>query len=146
MDNSPLAVLEMDDQLRVLRCSRRAIELMGWQDLVQVECRRLHELPGTAAMEQHLSQAFSDLRSGRTTRNRVESCVRRADGSEVHCEWFNSALTDAGGRVTSIMSLVQDISSKIEIARQQHYLANHDSLTGLQNRSAFHSRFEHSLS
>ncbi|ABM32626.1 diguanylate cyclase [Paracidovorax citrulli] len=145
MDNSPLAVLEMDDQLRVLRCSRRAIELMGWQDLVQVECRRLHELPGTSAMEQHLSQAFSDLRSGRTTRNRVESCLRRADGSEVHCEWFSSALTDEGGRVTSIMSLVQDISAKIEIARQQHYLANHDSLTGLQNRSAFQSRFEHSL-
>ncbi len=146
MDNSPLAVLEMDDQLRVLRCSRRAIELMGWQDLVQVECRRLHELPGTSAMEDHLSQAFADLRSGRTTRNRVESCLRRADGSEVHCEWFSSALTDEGGRVTSIMSLVQDISAKIEIARQHHYLANHDSLTGLQNRSAFHRRFEHSLS
>lgn len=146
MDNSPLAVLEMDDQLRVLRCSRRAIELLGWQDLVQVECRRLHELPGTSAMEDHLSQAFADLRSGRTTRNRVESCLRRADGSEVHCEWFSSALTDEGGRVTSIMSLVQDISAKIEIARQHHYLANHDSLTGLQNRSAFHRRFEHSLS
>lgn len=146
MDNSPLAVLEMDDQLRVLRCSRRAIELLGWQDLVQVECRRLHELPGTSAMEDHLSQAFADLRSGRTTRNRVESCLRRADGSEVHCEWFSSALTDEGGRVTSIMSLVQDISAKIEIARQHQYLANHDSLTGLQNRSAFHRRFEHSLS
>ncbi|WP_343594198.1 diguanylate cyclase [Paracidovorax wautersii] len=146
MDNSPLAVLEMDDELRVLRCSSRAIELMGWQDLEQVEHRCLHELPGTSAMDQHLSQAFSDLRSGRATRNRVESCVHRADGSEVHCEWFSSALTDEGGRVTSIMSLVQDISAKIEIARQHHYLANHDSLTGLQNRSAFQRRFEHSLS
>ncbi|AVS78347.1 diguanylate cyclase [Paracidovorax avenae] len=146
MDNSPLAVLEMDDQLRVLRCSRRAIELMGWQDLVQIEHRRLHELPGTSAMDHHLSQAFSELRSGRATRNRVESSLMRADGTEVHCEWFNSALTDEIGRVTSIMSLVQDISAKMEISRQQHYLANHDSLTGLHNRSAFHNRFERSLS
>ncbi|SFE17661.1 diguanylate cyclase domain-containing protein [Paracidovorax konjaci] len=145
MDNSPLAVLEMDDQLRVLRCSRRAIELMGWQDLVQIESRSLLELPVTSAMDHHLADALADLRSGRATRNRTESCLQRVDGSEVHCEWFNSALTDDAGRVTSIMSLVQDISAKIEISRQQHYLANHDSLTGLQNRSAFQNRFERSL-
>lgn len=69
----------------------------------------------------------------------------RSDGSEVHCEWFNSALTDADGQVTSIMALVQDVSAKIQIARQQHYLANHDSLTGLLNRAAFQGRLEQSL-
>jgi diguanylate cyclase (GGDEF)-like protein len=63
----------------------------------------------------------------------------------VHCEWFNSALTDAEGQVTSIMALVEDVSAKIEIARQQHYLANHDSLTGLFNRAAFHSQLEKAL-
>ena len=30
-------------------------------------------------------------------------------------------------------------------ARQQHYLANHDSLTGLLNRAAFQGRLEQSL-
>ena len=43
------------------------------------------------------------------------------------------------------MALVQDVSAKIQIARQQHYLANHDSLTGLLNRSAFQTRLEKAL-
>ncbi|GKT15381.1 diguanylate cyclase [Acidovorax sp. SUPP2522] len=145
MDNSPLAVLEMDHELRLLHCSRRAIQLMGWEDVVQVEARSLLALPGTAAMDENLTQALASLQSGRESQNRVETCFLRGDGTEMHCEWFNSALTDAEGRVTSIMSLVQDVSSKIEISRQQQYLANHDSLTGLYNRSAFHRRCERSL-
>ena len=85
------------------------------------------------------------LQSGQESQNRAETCFVRSDGTEVHCEWFNSALTDADGQVTSIMALVQDVSAKIQIARQQHYLANHDSLTGLLNRAAFQGRLEQSL-
>src|SRR3989344_3477560 len=116
MENSPLAVLEMDHNLRLLHCSQRAVQLMGWLQVAGLE-----------------------------SQNRAETCFVREDGSEVHCEWFNSALTDAQGQVTSIMALVQDVSAKIQIARQQHYLANHDSLTGLLNRAAFQSRLEQSL-
>jgi diguanylate cyclase (GGDEF)-like protein len=93
-----------------------------------------------------LERALQRLQSGQESQNRAETCFAREDGTEVHCEWFNSALTDAQGQVTSIMALVQDVSAKIQIARQQHYLANHDSLTGLFNRAAFQNRLEQSLS
>jgi diguanylate cyclase (GGDEF)-like protein len=88
---------------------------------------------------------LSRLQSGEESQNRAETSFVRGDGTEVHCEWFNSALTDEDGQVTSIMALVQDVSAKIQIARQQHYLANHDSLTGLLNRAAFQGRLEQSL-
>ena len=35
------------------------------------------------------------LQSGQESQNR-ETLFCGSDGTEVHCEWFNSALTDAG--------------------------------------------------
>lgn len=145
MENSPLAVLEMDHNLRLLHCSQRAVQLMGWLQVAGLEGRLLTELVDPSLQDDGLHSALQRLQSGQESQNRAETCFVREDGSEVHCEWFNSALTDAQGQVTSIMALVQDVSAKIQIARQQHYLANHDSLTGLLNRAAFQSRLEQSL-
>lgn len=145
MENSPLAVLEMDQNLRLLHCSQRAVQLMGWLHVTGLEGRLLTELMARSSREEGLHHALQRLQSGQESQNRAETCFVRDDGSEVHCEWFNSALTDAQGQVTSIMALVQDVSAKIQIARQQHYLANHDSLTGLLNRGAFQNRLEQSL-
>lgn len=144
MENSPLAVLEMDQDLRLLHCSQRAVQLMGWLPVAHLEGRSLTQLLGDVS-DEGLHQALQRLQAGQEAQNRAETSFTRHDGSEVHCEWFNSALTDAEGRVTSIMALVQDVSAKIQNARQQQYLANHDSLTGLYNRAAFHSRLERAL-
>lgn len=146
MENSPLAVLEMDHKLQLLHCSQRAVQLMGWLHVAGLEGRLLTDLLDPAAMDDNsLQQALQRLQSGEESQNRAETSFVRSDGTEVHCEWFNSALTDGEGQVTSIMALVQDVSAKMQIARQQHYLANHDSLTGLLNRAAFQGRLEKSL-
>lgn len=145
MENSPLAVVEMDHKLQLLHCSQRAVQLMGWLHVAGLEGRLLTEVLALASTDDSLHVALQRLQSGQESQNRAETCFIRSDGTEVHCEWFNSALTDEDGQVTSIMALVQDVSAKIQIARQQHYLANHDSLTGLLNRSAFQSRLEKSL-
>ena len=145
MENSPLAVLEMDHQLKLLHGSQRAVQLMGWQEAGPLEGRLLTELLAPDSIDDSLQQALHRLQSGQESQNRAETCLVRSDGTEVHCEWFNSALTNEDGQVTSIMALVQDVSAKIEIARHQHYLANHDSLTGLLNRAAFQGRLDESL-
>lgn len=145
MENSPLAVVEMDHNLQLLHCSQRAVQLMGWAHRDGLEGRPLTELLALAVDDDSLPRALRRLQSGQEAQNRAETCFVREDGSEVHCEWFNSALTDAHGQVSSIMALVQDVSAKIQIARQQHYLANHDSLTGLLNRAAFQNQLEESL-
>ncbi len=145
IENSPLAVLEMDHKLQLVHCSQRAVQLMGWLNVAGLEGRLLTDLLDPASMDDSLQLALSRLQSGEEAQNRAETSFVRGDGTEVHCEWFNSALTDEDGQVTSIMALVQDVSAKIQIARQQHYLANHDSLTGLLNRAAFQGRLEQSL-
>ena len=145
IENSPLAVLEMDHKLQLVHCSQRAVQLMGWLHVAGLEGRLLTDLLDPASMDDSLQLALSRLQSGEEAQNRAETSFVRGDGTEVHCEWFNSALTDEDGQVTSIMALVQDVSAKIQIARQQHYLANHDSLTGLLNRAAFQGSLEQSL-
>lgn len=143
MDNSPLAVLEMDQALRLLHCSERAIQLMGWESASPPHGSYLFDVLRTT--DQHLGQALERLQQGQEAQNRVEACLLRADGSQVHAEWFNSALTDAQGRVTSLMSLVQDVSDRVQVARHQEYVANHDALTGLYNRAAFHEQLGRAL-
>ena len=143
MDNSPLAVLELDQELHLLHCSERTVQLMGWESVASLNGRYLPEL--LHATDDHLSQALRRLQQGHEAQNRVETCFVRPGGDEVHAEWFNSALTDAQGRVTSIMALVQDVSDRVHSARHQQYVANHDALTGLYNRSAFHEQLGISL-
>lgn len=143
MDNSPLAVLEMDQDLCLLHCSERAVQLLGRDLAAALNGRYLPDL--LRGTDDRLDLALKRLQQGEETQNRVENSFLRQDGSEVHAEWFNSALTDAQGQVTSIMALVQDISDRVHIARQQQYVANHDALTGLYNRAAFHERLGNSL-
>ena len=143
MDNSPLAVLEMDHELRLLHCSDRAVQLMGWASETSLHGRYLPDLLQTR--DARLNQALQRLQQGLEGQNRAETCFVRQDGAEIHAEWFNSALTDAQGRVTSVMALVQDVSDRVQVARQQQYVANHDALTGLYNRSAFQEQLALSL-
>jgi diguanylate cyclase (GGDEF)-like protein/PAS domain S-box-containing protein len=143
MDYSPLAVLELDHELRLLHCSERAVQLMAWEPLDAIKGRFLPDL--IHARDERLNQAFERLQTGQDAQNRVQTCFVCDDEREIHAEWFNSALTDARGSVTSIMALVQDVSDRVQVERHQQYVANHDALTGLYNRAAFHEQLRLSL-
>jgi PAS domain S-box-containing protein len=145
MENSPLAVIEFDANLVATHCSPRAQQMFGWSadenQLVSLAALLSDDGDG----DNQLRLAFRLLQSNETSSNRVETRHRRPDGTEVHCEWFNSALTDASAKVVSIMSLVQDVSSRVQAAEQLRYMAEHDSLTGLPNRAALHSHVQRAL-
>jgi diguanylate cyclase (GGDEF)-like protein/PAS domain S-box-containing protein len=145
MDNSPLAVIEFDPDLTLTHWSPRAEAMFGWavDDAKRVSLTIL--LGDDDHEDNHVRLAFRLLQRGETTSNRVDARHVKKDGTVIHCEWFNSALTDADGKVTSIMSLVQDASSKVQAAEQLRYIAEHDSLTGLPNRSALHTQVERAL-
>jgi diguanylate cyclase (GGDEF)-like protein/PAS domain S-box-containing protein len=144
MDNSPLVVVEMDAALNITYCSPRVALLFGWEpgELTGLSMERL--LSGDEEQE-ILRIALTRLQNGEESRNRVEARHRRKDGSLVHCGWFNSALTDANGKVASIMALIEDVSARVLAAERLRYIATHDALTGLPNRNEFQSRVEHSL-
>ena len=145
MENSPLAVIETDHELRIVYCSARGGELLGWH-APTVQGRSLWELLALNPTDTGpLGAALRRLHQRVETRNRAEAMHQRADGSVIHCEWFSSALTNAQGQLVSIMALVEDVSVRVQAAQQLQHLAERDSLTGLYNRSAFHARLVLSL-
>ncbi len=142
MDNSPLSVIELDADLKITHASARVQQMLGL-NAKAIEGMRLFDALASgadSAFEAAFEAAFQRLQSGAEARNRVESRHTRADGSPAFCEWFNSALTDETGRVTSIMALVEDISLRVKAEAQLRHIALHDQLTGLPNRSALAER------
>jgi diguanylate cyclase (GGDEF)-like protein/PAS domain S-box-containing protein len=71
---------------------------------------------------------------------------RRKDGSHFSEEKSITPLKDATGRITHFVSTGRDISERIETQERLHFLANHDALTGLPNRTLCFDRMEQSIS
>lgn len=110
MGNSPLAVIEFDPELRVMRWSDAAEELFGWQADEVVgkaigDFRWTHE--GDA---EKLAQISAAMLSGTSPRNKNVSRNYCKDGTVVYCEWYNSAIYDEDRRLVSILSQVLDIT------------------------------------
>ena len=136
MENSPLAVVELDAQLGLVHCSSRATEWFGWHHASH-QGESLLSLVGDGARVSALRKGLNRLLSGAERQNRVEASFVRPDGSVQHCMWFNSALINLRGETVSIMCQIEDITERVAAADRLLHLAQHDSLTGLLNRGAF---------
>jgi len=69
----------------------------------------------------------------------------RKDGSTIWCEWYHSALVGDNGDIVSILSFVQDVSSRIQAEERLQYMATRDALTGLPNRLLLHERLTQAI-
>jgi PAS domain S-box-containing protein len=112
MDNSPLAVIEFDPGFRVTRWSSEAERLFGWTapevtGRAIAEWRWVHEDDVEA-----VRQVSADMLEGKCPRSASVNRNYRKDGSVRVCEWYNSAIYDGDGRLTSILSQVLDITER----------------------------------
>jgi len=128
-EHSPLAVIEWDDQLRIVDWSPRAELMFGWS-LAEVFGKKFDEFPlvhadDLASFIATTTELVSGSVSGNTSTNRSNSSA----GSIITCMWFNSYVSRAG--TFSILSLVEDISELVAARR-----------TAEQNEERFSSLFE----
>ncbi len=69
-----------------------------------------------------------------------EICNRRKNG-EIYVEWLTvNAVKDAAGKVTNYVAVFTDFTTRKQAEEQIRFLAQHDALTGLPNRSLLRER------
>jgi two-component system cell cycle sensor histidine kinase/response regulator CckA len=112
MDNSPLAVIELNAKSIITRWSKEAERVFGWT-AAEVLGRGMWEIPWVYVEDveavRRVSQGMYDrARPRNLSRNRNY----RKDGSVIECEWYNSAIYDEQGNLTSILSQVLDVTER----------------------------------
>jgi diguanylate cyclase (GGDEF)-like protein/PAS domain S-box-containing protein len=143
--NTPLAVLEWDRDLHLVRWSEQAGNIFGF-DGSEVLGMSLTDNPmlhddEAGAMVDVVGKLMTGLEPRATglTRN------RRKDGETIWCEWYHSALLGDDGQIVSILSFVQDVSARIRAEERLQHMATRDALTGLPNRLLLHERLSQAI-
>ena len=120
-ENTPLAVIEWDENFRLSGWSPAAEKIFGWK--------------ATEVLGKHLSEGnfifygdYEDVQSAiYSLRNQRERCnvVRNSNyhksGSLLQCEWYNSAFYSESGQLISILCQVLDVTERfnfMEVLRQ----------------------------
>src|SRR5215831_6580745 len=145
INNTPLAVLEWDRDFRLVRWSPQAENIFGWtaDEVLGMpidDNALLHDADRGA-----LAGVLSALTRGREPRATGLTRNNRKDGDTIWCEWYHSALLDPDGKIASILSFVQDVSSRIQAEERLQYMATRDALTGLPNRLLLHERLTQAI-
>ena len=118
VSHSPLAVIEFGPDMRVTRWTGEAERVFGWT-ADEVVGKRMNEFPWVHEDDAaHVTDVSHDLRTGANPRRFSANRNRRKDGSVVFCEWYNSSLVDASGRLQSILSLVLDVTERTRLEEQ----------------------------
>jgi len=111
-ENSPLAVVEWDNNLNITEWSLEAEHIFGWkkEETIGKNIDTLNliyneDIPFVYHLMDRLTSGKEDTVVS-YNRNMTKS------GTIIDCTWYNSILHDQHGEITSVMSLVQDITSR----------------------------------
>jgi two-component system, cell cycle sensor histidine kinase and response regulator CckA len=123
VENSPLGIVEWDADLRVERWSGQAESIFGWS-AGEVIGRHFNDRPFMHPEDApRVKETVGRLLDGSEQRNILQTRNRTKSGRVVHCVWHNSALRDAGGRLVSFLSLVEDVTERVEAEETTHAAA-----------------------
>lgn len=135
VENSPLAVIEFDTDLRIIRWSPAAERVFGWC-AEEVLGKGMFEIPWVHVEDlAQIHNVAEELRSGHDPRNVTPNRNYRKDGRVINCEWYNSSLQDANGKLVSILSLVLDVTDRTN-AKQLLQLQTQQLETFVRERTA----------
>jgi PAS domain S-box-containing protein len=132
--NSPLAVIEWEKGRHITGWSPRAETMFGWK-AEEVLGKNWGDFDFVHPEDwEYTQENIKKLFDGTTTFNKISNRNVCKDGTVLYCEWYNSALLDAAGRMESILSLVADVT-EIKRAKEKAEAANRAKSEFLANMS-----------
>jgi diguanylate cyclase (GGDEF)-like protein/PAS domain S-box-containing protein len=134
-DNAPIgmALIAMDD--RWLQVNHALCRITGHSEAaLKATTLRAMTHPEDIDLD---AQSLEQLLAGEITSYQVEKRYRHAWGHHVWVLVTASIVRDEDRRPLYVVTQVQDISERKELARRLEYLVDHDFLTGLFNRRHF---------
>jgi PAS domain S-box-containing protein len=118
IDHSPLAVIEWDGDLRILRWAGEAQRVFGWT-AEEVLGRRIDEFPVIYPEDKDsVDRVVADLLSGSQRSIVHKNRNVRKDGAVIYCEWYNTPTRDSSGRLVSMLSQVLDVTASNRLMRE----------------------------
>ena len=118
INNSPLALIEYDKDLRITFWSKRAKDIFGWTEK-EVTGKKITEFFIHKDDARLVSENLL-LNNGGHENHPISNRNYTRDGRILHCRWHNSFLTNEKGEVETIMSVVRDITDlwKAEVQKE----------------------------
>jgi diguanylate cyclase (GGDEF)-like protein/PAS domain S-box-containing protein len=114
LENSPLAVIEWDNQSRVQFWSQQAEKIFGWK-AEEVLGKFWHEWKFVVEEDiEKVQDNAAGLRTGINPKNVLYNRNYTKEGHILDIEWYNSTLFDELGQVISVLSLALDITPRIK--------------------------------
>ena len=110
IDNTPLAVMEWNDKMELIRWSSQAEKMFGWK-ASEVIGRHIQNLP--LVKKDHkdsIDKIFAELLTGQKPRNFYKNQNYHKNGTLLDVEWSNSILFNEEGRLESILSIANDVT------------------------------------
>jgi diguanylate cyclase (GGDEF)-like protein/PAS domain S-box-containing protein len=145
-ENTPLAVIEWDKDMRARRWSPQAEKVFGWTEADTVG-KRIEEWRFVYEDDvEQVASVANRLRSISVPRATSLNRNYRKDGRVIWVEWYNSSLTNEAGEVVSVFSLAQDVTTRVIAEERLVHQATHDGLTGLPNRVMLQERLSQAIS
>jgi len=141
-ENTAEGVMITDANLNVLEVNQGFVNITGYS-----REEILGQRPGMLSSGKH-GESYYEAMWGAIKRDghwMGEIWNRRKNG-EVYPEWLSiSEMKDTKGNVLNYVAVFTDITLRKRSEEQLHFLANHDALTGLPNRTLLQERIEHAL-
>lgn len=131
------AIFFISETNNIIDVNYRAIEMFGYsrEELLNMKTADLY----VQISEKHGSCTGLDLSSEEP----IEMAARHRDGRQLDIEQTITPLIS--GRQTLFMSIIRNITERKQAEEKITFLALHDPLTGLPNRTSFFNRLNHAI-